>query len=559
MNIPRSLVNLSLAFVSALILLLSVLVLSDQINRPVYAQAMETPENAARAAGQLAYTPAVTIVAPAAHTVLTTTHPPTYLIQIKHSCGTVCVGSAALDVVSVTMDGGGTYHPAVLDGSSGRYVYVWDLPAEDDVAHVIIARAINLGGITGTSDPVTVTVDQVAPSTSAQAPAIHEGLDPIPVRWKVADTASEVASVRLYYRYAFTGTLWLTDTVWQDSGLAAQSGFSGTFVFTPTKVGGYGFATQAIDQAGNQEPLPTDPDTWTEVKPATQYIFMPLLLRDFPLLPSGQIIIENGTSYTYNPQVTLTLQDIGQKDSIAEMRLRNASGEWESWQPFTNTVNWSLPADSSGLKTVEAQFKGTRDGITYPVSDAIYLSHNGSFEKNALSPEWQVKADNALPWSIKSSVPERSSGSTLPAHGQYIILLGNTDYPCSGVPRGRAAIERDFQIPSGATKLVFRYIIWSQDLSTKSDYDRFEVYINGALKHTDGNLTRRDTGCEKWWRVPGPENPRNGQESGWATGEIDVSGYAGSTINVSFENWSRFDNWYNTYTFLDAVRIEGNW
>jgi bacillopeptidase F (M6 metalloprotease family) len=104
--------------------------------------------------------------------------------------------------------------------------------------------------------------------------------------------------------------------------------------------------------------------------------------------------------------------------------------------------------------------------------------------------------------------------------------------------------------------LEFKYIIYSQDASTGDQYDRFEVYVNDQLVFHDGNQVNSGLDCDVWWRVPSPQNPgNNGEVSGWATGTVNLSAYAGQTVRLSFRNYSRFDGWYNTYTYLDDVAI----
>jgi hypothetical protein len=55
--------------------------------------------------------------------------------------------------------------------------------------------------------------------------------------------------------------------------------------------------------------------------------------------------------------------------------------------------------------------------------------------------------------------------------------------------------------------------------------------------------------------VPGPENIRNGIQDGWALGSIDLTANKGHTITLYFRNYSRFDNYYNTYTYLDNIQL----
>jgi hypothetical protein len=124
------------------------------------------------------------------------------------------------------------------------------------------------------------------------------------------------------------------------------------------------------------------------------------------------------------------------------------------------------------------------------------------------------------------------------------------------MPEGYAAVEQTFVVPENASQLTFDYIMWTQDASPKSIYDRFEVYINGNLVFADGNQVNENLSCDTWRRVPGPENPRNGVTSGWASKTISLAGYQGERITLSFRNYSRFDNWYNTYTYIDNVNID---
>jgi hypothetical protein len=141
-------------------------------------------------------------------------------------------------------------------------------------------------------------------------------------------------------------------------------------------------------------------------------------------------------------------------------------------------------------------------------------------------------------------------------------LLGNVGYPCSvdGLPYGPdvyAGLDQTVDLPlTSNLGLVFKYIIYSQDASTSDEYDRFEVYVNDELKFHDGNQVNSGLNCNIWWRVPSPQNPgNNGEIDGWATGTINLSAYAGQTVTISFRNYSRFDGWYNTYTYLDDVAI----
>jgi hypothetical protein len=118
-------------------------------------------------------------------------------------------------------------------------------------------------------------------------------------------------------------------------------------------------------------------------------------------------------------------------------------------------------------------------------------------------------------------------------------------------------VEQTFVVPSDAMSLTFRYIIWTQDASSQNNYtyDLFEVYFNGGRQFDDANRNTTGLHCERWWRVPGLDNPRNGVTSGWAQGSINIGRYRGQMVNLSFRLYSRHDKWYNTYVYIDDVRI----
>jgi hypothetical protein len=134
------------------------------------------------------------------------------------------------------------------------------------------------------------------------------------------------------------------------------------------------------------------------------------------------------------------------------------------------------------------------------------------------------------------------------------VLLGSPGYGCNQVPTGVAGVNQTFAVPDvleGKTvRLNFKYIIYSQDASTAAKFDRFEVRINDRLAFWDGNLNNTDLNLCKYRRVP---------EAGWASASIDLVtpvNYRGKTVTVSFENWSRTDHFYNTFTYLDDIQIE---
>jgi uncharacterized repeat protein (TIGR01451 family) len=133
-----------------------------------------------------------------------------------------------------------------------------------------------------------------------------------------------------------------------------------------------------------------------------------------------------------------------------------------------------------------------------------------------------------------------------PHSGNHSALLGDPDYNCKGgVPRGSAWMEQTFSVPcTDSPKLIFWYNIFTHDKNSKlSDtYDSFDVKNDGLRVFRDMNTTD-PYGCD---------NLRN---LGWISETIELSSYKGSCITLRFENWSRKDGWYNTWTYVDDVQV----
>ncbi len=185
---------------------------------------------------------------------------------------------------------------------------------------------------------------------------------------------------------------------------------------------------------------------------------------------------------------------------------------------------------------------------------------NGGYDCGTAA--WQFYDDFSPVTLITSSPENPTTGSTdtsIPL-GMASALLGDPTLPCLADqlppnPDDFAGVDQQISLPD-ASKLTlsFSYIIYSQDYSSSGDFDRFEVYIDNQFIWGDGN-EYNVLGCG-WYRVPGPYNPRPLDPSGqWAKATIDLSSYAGQTINLSFRNYLRYDQWFNTYTYLDNVLI----
>jgi hypothetical protein len=234
----------------------------------------------------------------------------------------------------------------------------------------------------------------------------------------------------------------------------------------------------------------------------------------------------------------------------------------------------SGPAVKAGFPT---EVSKRAISIVMPLDNLMYFPliaggnqpiNNGDFE---LGPDqggnpigWTAYkgGDVGLTYSLVNTHP--SFWGTLDPYiplGNYSMMLGSTGYVCEDkVPFGFAAVRQTVKVPdvsdSASLSLVFDYIIYTQDLTSTDQYDRFEVHISeGASDHmvyADGNHTN-PVGCDQnhLWRIPPSPDA-------WKAGTIDLKSpvdFRGETVTISFQNWNRFDHWYNTVTFLDSVQI----
>jgi hypothetical protein len=133
-----------------------------------------------------------------------------------------------------------------------------------------------------------------------------------------------------------------------------------------------------------------------------------------------------------------------------------------------------------------------------------------------------------------------------------VALLGNPAYACwEGVPLGSAGILQSFTVPPApggkSVHLRFRYRIFTNDLNEglTDNYDTFDVFVNGIRRFRDANEDRDkfDNYC---YVAP--------YDLQWRVGEIDL-GAGGERFTLSLEVHNRFDQFYNTYVYVDDVQL----
>ena len=296
------------------------------------------------------------------------------------------------------------------------------------------------------------------------------------------------------------------------------------------------------------------------------------------LKPSGRITIAGGAATVYQQDVNLTLSVDGDW-AVQKMRLRNEGEDWGPWEAYTTTKPWGLTDDSSGLRRVYAQFKGSKGEVSEPAYDAVYLAWNGDFES-----EW-------IHWEHDQG-PFQGHGTGL---DQAIVFeesnrarLGNPDYQDGNIPVGYAYIAQEFIVPDDKPHLSFQYQVHSRDTTwgqtTHRYFDTFEVSINRPPDQIS-DQERDDRGCHDSSRlnptgllIPSGDGlvfcggqlltaPPEEGDSGWCTVSLDLSAFAGEKITLYIATWSReyeppwYDDqgYYNTYSYVDNIIMEGGW
>jgi uncharacterized delta-60 repeat protein len=124
---------------------------------------------------------------------------------------------------------------------------------------------------------------------------------------------------------------------------------------------------------------------------------------------------------------------------------------------------------------------------------------------------------------------------------------------CLGhLPLGRARASRQVLVPDRAgVNLSFWYRVFSQDKTVVNQgaVDTLDVWVDGALVFRGGYDGTELAGCGA------------ARDQGWKPGGADLRAYRGKTVTLAFELWSRepdgrSEGYYNTYAYLDDVRID---
>jgi len=311
---------------------------------------------------------------------------------------------------------------------------------------------------------------------------------------------------------------------------------------------------------------------------------------------------------TPSPTLTCTIMvsDVTTGLNVGSVGCRYSTDEGASW----NNCSTVTCTGSNGIKEPQwitatagpfAQSDSTQNLIQFQISDMA-----GNFTVSQTYPiSASVPSTMYLPFVAKSYTPPFCNGdfetiaddfatcwgregnlsvtiTTTLSNGRgscysdrHCALLGSPGYPCTGIPKGHGQIYQIFGVsPTGAPKLSFWYRIFSYDERGYDKYgfdrfDTFEVHIDDVFPNDtppirlliDGSQDGK-FGCNKddldvspWKQSPIFDLSAIPDGSG---GSVD---YRGKAVRLSFLVYSRDlpeyqKAWYNTWVYVDDVRIE---
>ncbi len=233
-------------------------------------------------------------------------------------------------------------------------------------------------------------------------------------------------------------------------------------------------------------------------------------------------------------------------------------GAWQNWLVDTQQSSarfagqrghtYFFRARASDLAGHEGAWSETP---AYAVVESV---RNGRFDTGTFS-DWE--ASGSLYMAV---IPYET-----PAGSSFVARLGTEDYGPSldkpgGVPVGHATIAQTIQVPPlnqvPDLTLAFRYRVLSWDVMYspyyQRDQDRFEVWANDAAGRPLEMLLAAGNPTDRYGKDLGAP-----YDTGWQQALIDLTPFAGQTIQLTFANHNRYDNLYNTWSYVDDIRLQG--
>ena len=166
---------------------------------------------------------------------------------------------------------------------------------------------------------------------------------------------------------------------------------------------------------------------------------------------------------------------------------------------------------------------------------------------------------NFADWSA-SGVLFKAVVPTVGPSGANILAarLGSEDYGPSiidpgAVPVGDATIMQSVRVPDASQMRHPTLGFWYRVLTYDVMYSK--VCPDGVCDTFD--VTVDDGGAATLLLRDGNPTTKYKQlyDTGWKWAKLDLTRFAGQTVQLKFSNWNRHDNKFNTWSYVDDVRL----
>lgn len=411
----------------------------------------------------------------------------------------------------------GVFYPAteVLEGlqvpGEGRHtVYVWlrdGAGNADQATAVALEDALWYDG----TPPVTTVV------RTGTSGAAGWYVGPVTFALSATDAASGVVETR----YQVDDAPWMTGDR-----------------FVVETDGVHNVRVTSLDGAGNLEPVQTYQVSVDQVAPVARFA----ALSRYQSRPTFSVAWSGNDPV---PGSGLAGFDVQVRDGY--------SGEWQIWQSNTRTTEATFEGvrgHTYFFRISARDLAGNRQAFTtVPVFANIETMLNGSFDTGTFA-HWS--ASGLL---YKAVVP------MVGPYGTNVLgaRLGSEDYGSSltdpgQVPVSSATISQTLRVPdlnqALRPTLSFWYRVFTYDVMYSEWLRRYVDSFDVTLHDTSGTqlaLLLRDGNPTQTYGVL--------YDSGWQRALIDLTPYAGQTVQLVFANHNRHDNLFNTWSYLDDVQV----
>ena len=308
--------------------------------------------------------------------------------------------------------------------------------------------------------------------------------------------------------------------------------------FTVDTDGAHGVRISSIDIAGNEEPTQGFNVNVDRQAPTVRFNPLPR----YQAQPSFEVSWAGSDPV---PGSGLAAFDVQVRDGYHR--------DWRDWLMGTTETHATYTAQRGHtyfFRVAARDVAGNRQpytaGSTYAVVESVL---NGDFDTGNFA-EWDTGGRL-----FKAVVP-----TTGPAGDSVLAArLGTDAYGPSlddpgSVPIGSATISQTVRVPDVSEvqrpTLIFWYRVLTYDvlyskICADGLCDSFDVTLHDAagqqqLLLRDGNPT---------------QVYRELYDTGWKRASVDLRPYAGQIVRLEFSNWNRNDNLFNTWSYVDDIRV----